>query len=366
MWGGAEPFAEQDGGVVLEVAVVVLQNGVDEAAQGFGDGQAVGVVADEKVDEPGQAEFLVSGPSGFGDAVGVEHDAVAGLQLVAAQVSGETEGGAHGVGGWTVQEGTPATTTDDDWRVMAAVDPRQDPGPGVEVGEDTGGVAVPTVLLDEYLFDLLADLHQPGALTAGVAARAHGEVGGQPGGRVVSHGVEKRQVHHVSGSRVVVGIAADLVCRFHRRRDHHPSVRVRGRGHQTPLHLGSDVQPPGARQPGMEVTGAPLAVDDQSNQGRQQLHVLHSLRVLEGRGDPQDTQTLGAVDQRHPPADLPVRAGTCARGGVGAGGGENLAVLEGAPRHGSLDLQPGLFLDCRVGVDVLLGQQAHDIALKIR
>lgn len=40
--GGAEPLADQDGGVVLELTVVVIEEGLDEAVQRFRDGQSVG------------------------------------------------------------------------------------------------------------------------------------------------------------------------------------------------------------------------------------------------------------------------------------------------------------------------------------
>lgn len=110
---GTEPFAEQHGGVVLEVAVMVFENGVYEAAQGFGDGQAGSMVADEEVGEAGQAEFLVAAPAGLGDAVRVEHQTVTGFQLVPAQECGKAESGAHGVGGRAVQQGDPAAAADD-------------------------------------------------------------------------------------------------------------------------------------------------------------------------------------------------------------------------------------------------------------
>lgn len=50
------PFAEQNGGVVVQTAVVMVEDGVCQTAQGLGDGQTVGVVADEEVGEAPQAE----------------------------------------------------------------------------------------------------------------------------------------------------------------------------------------------------------------------------------------------------------------------------------------------------------------------
>jgi hypothetical protein len=47
---------------------VVFENGVDEAAQRFGDGRAVGVVADEEVREAFRTEFRVTGAARLGDA----------------------------------------------------------------------------------------------------------------------------------------------------------------------------------------------------------------------------------------------------------------------------------------------------------
>ncbi len=49
----AVPFAQQHGGVVVESAVMLVEDRVDEAAQGLRDGQAVALVADDEVDEPG-------------------------------------------------------------------------------------------------------------------------------------------------------------------------------------------------------------------------------------------------------------------------------------------------------------------------
>lgn len=54
---GPCPFQADDGGVIAEPAGVVVQDGAHEAAQGLGYGQAVGVVADEEVGEPVQAEL---------------------------------------------------------------------------------------------------------------------------------------------------------------------------------------------------------------------------------------------------------------------------------------------------------------------
>jgi hypothetical protein len=49
---GAVPFSADDGGVVAEPAAVVLRDGAHRTAQGFGNRQAVAVMADDAVGEP--------------------------------------------------------------------------------------------------------------------------------------------------------------------------------------------------------------------------------------------------------------------------------------------------------------------------
>jgi hypothetical protein len=77
--GGSVPFHEQDGGVVAQGALMVFEDAVDQPPQCFGDGQGVGVVAQQEIEEAAEAEFLSGGVAGFGDAVGVKDDAVAGF-----------------------------------------------------------------------------------------------------------------------------------------------------------------------------------------------------------------------------------------------------------------------------------------------
>src|SRR5829696_970065 len=74
------PAGEQDGGVVLEDAVLVGQDGLDESASGLGWGVAGGGFAFEEVDQPGFAEEGTGGVPGFGDSVGVQDEPVPGLQ----------------------------------------------------------------------------------------------------------------------------------------------------------------------------------------------------------------------------------------------------------------------------------------------
>lgn len=74
------PFDQHDGGVVAALPLLVVHEVVDEAAQGF-----CGVVAcchrtDDGVGETLLTEEIAVGCARFGDAVGVEQDAVAGLE----------------------------------------------------------------------------------------------------------------------------------------------------------------------------------------------------------------------------------------------------------------------------------------------
>lgn len=64
------PF-EEDGGVVAQGAVVSVEDAADEAAECFGDGQVVGVVAQEEAEEAVEAEFAACGVTRFDDAASV-------------------------------------------------------------------------------------------------------------------------------------------------------------------------------------------------------------------------------------------------------------------------------------------------------
>jgi hypothetical protein len=75
----AAPFAEQDRGVVCEPAVMVIDNSVHQPAKSFRYGQAVGVLADDEVNEAIQPEYSAFGIAGFGDAVRVQQQPVARL-----------------------------------------------------------------------------------------------------------------------------------------------------------------------------------------------------------------------------------------------------------------------------------------------
>ncbi|GAA2701676.1 hypothetical protein GCM10010412_099540 [Nonomuraea recticatena] len=66
---------------------MVVQHRVDEAAQHFGGGEAVGLVTDDEVDEAVASELVSFGVAGFDDAVDVEQQPVTGLELLAASRS---------------------------------------------------------------------------------------------------------------------------------------------------------------------------------------------------------------------------------------------------------------------------------------
>ena len=79
---GAVPQHQQKGRVVLQVAGLVLEQGVHSAAHGLGRGQLGGEVAHHQVDESLLAVELPIGRPGLDHAVGVEQQHVAGLQLL--------------------------------------------------------------------------------------------------------------------------------------------------------------------------------------------------------------------------------------------------------------------------------------------
>ena len=75
-----EPFQDHDAGVVLELVGLVGEDVPHEAADCLGRGVAGGGGRADEVGQPLLAEELPLGGTGLGDAVGVEHQAVAGLQ----------------------------------------------------------------------------------------------------------------------------------------------------------------------------------------------------------------------------------------------------------------------------------------------
>lgn len=83
------PLAHQDGGVVVEASVVVVEYCSDETAQRFGNGEPVCLPADDELDEAFTAELLALAVSGFWDAVGVEQQAVSWLELFVVDLDGE-------------------------------------------------------------------------------------------------------------------------------------------------------------------------------------------------------------------------------------------------------------------------------------
>src|SRR3954451_1048397 len=68
-WCWAAPFGEQDGGVVLQPVVLVVEDGVNEPSHGLGRRQLVGEGLGGEVDEPVNAELLTCRVAGLGDAV---------------------------------------------------------------------------------------------------------------------------------------------------------------------------------------------------------------------------------------------------------------------------------------------------------
>src|SRR5690242_7006821 len=72
---------EEEGGVVAEVAAVVIHDRRGQASDGFRGGYAVECGPDQEVREPRNAEPLTSWCHGVGDAVGVEEHPIAWLEL---------------------------------------------------------------------------------------------------------------------------------------------------------------------------------------------------------------------------------------------------------------------------------------------
>jgi hypothetical protein len=72
------PFDQHGGGVVGEAPVLMVEDGVVEAAEGFGSRKATGTVTDNEVGEAFQAEWAAAGAA-FHDAIGVEQNPVAGF-----------------------------------------------------------------------------------------------------------------------------------------------------------------------------------------------------------------------------------------------------------------------------------------------
>jgi len=75
------PLEEQDGGVVREVVLLVVEDGVHETAQDFEGGLTGGGGPEDEVDEALFSEEFTVRRAGLDDPVGVAEDAVSGVEL---------------------------------------------------------------------------------------------------------------------------------------------------------------------------------------------------------------------------------------------------------------------------------------------
>ncbi|ALO91495.1 hypothetical protein SHL15_0289 [Streptomyces hygroscopicus subsp. limoneus] len=194
--------------------------------------------------------------------------------------------------------------------MLAAVDPGQPAGLHVQVGQDAGDVAAGAELLDQRRLHRPAGLGQRGTLAAGVAAGGHGDVGGDPGGGVVAHGVEDAQVEGAAGHRVVEGVAAHLVGGLHHRADGDVVTGVGGWRGEVPLHLRGHVHRLRAHQTRVGVAEGPLAQQQQRRHRRQVAQALADGFVVAVGVGPQHTQAFHTVGDGHPPPP-PARTVTC-------------------------------------------------------
>lgn len=120
---------------------MVVEDGVDEAAQGFGGGFASGEYAADEVDELVLAEVLAGGRAGLGDAVGVEQDAVARFQLDPVHGPGGLVAGAEAkrqLGCGLQCPRNDVVGVDQKRRGVAGIDPGKLPGVDIQVREDAG------------------------------------------------------------------------------------------------------------------------------------------------------------------------------------------------------------------------------------
>jgi hypothetical protein len=93
----AAPFGEQDGRVV-EFPAVVFHDRRHQPARGLVQGVPPGVGAPHEVDEPAPAELPVAGVAGLDHPVGVQQQAVAGLQVLDALGDRHAQACTHGAG----------------------------------------------------------------------------------------------------------------------------------------------------------------------------------------------------------------------------------------------------------------------------
>ena len=271
-----------------------------EAADRLGCGVAGrGGDADE-VRQPLLAEELPVGRAGLGDAVGVEHQAVAGLQpgLAADRpVVLQTQWAA----GWAVRRPHQRRATHDEGFGVAGVDPQQPPGVDVQAGEHRGGELTGAELGGDRGVDLHRDVRQVKHVAAGVPVGTDRDTGQHRGRQPVPDRVDHQQVHHAAVDGVVEGVATDVVGRLQPAGDDHPLGAEGHRGQELPLHLRGQGQGLAAAQPGEHVAVGVVDHDQLGDEADERPEVVY---LVAGGRLPEDqlghAEPLDPLQQRQP------------------------------------------------------------------
>ncbi len=132
------PFQHDDGGVVLELVGLVDQQPAHQAPHHLRGRIPGGDGGGDEVGQPLLAEELPVRGAGLGDAVGVEQQAVAGLQPGLAVIGLGLLQAQRPVG-WAGRRSDEGRSAQDQWCGMPGVDPAQPPAVQVQASEDGSG-----------------------------------------------------------------------------------------------------------------------------------------------------------------------------------------------------------------------------------
>ncbi len=209
---------------------------------------------------------------------------------------------------------------------MPAVAPPQHPGGQVQLGQDPRAELVGEPLR-QCVVHTLHQVWQVSPGPPGIAARGQGHGRGEPGGQVVSHGVEDRGVQGRLGEGVVEGVAAEFVGRFQHGRGHDVRGADRAGRQEGPQHLGGQTHRFGAREPDEGVLVRPGGRDHHGEERGEGLAAAQHGRGQRGGVHGEDAEAFRAVHEGDPGRHA-ARLGVLHAQGLGAVGPAGERVVD--------------------------------------